>query len=165
MTHAGADVRIVVPPGWELVPPASAGAPGLAVLAVRQGATASGFTPTISVALHDDTDAEEVARIGSETVRRLDAREQDVRIRRREAIGSGRTEGLAQELRLTTWIDGHPVEVVQLLVVLVLAAEETGRLVAWAVTASTAVQDLGEVLPDVEALVAGLGARPPLPTD
>lgn len=160
MTRLGAGVPLVAPLGWEMVPPAAVGAPGLALLAIREGGTTSGFTPTMSVALHDDVDAEAVARIGSETVRRLDAREQDVRIRRREAFGSGRTEGLAQELRLTTWIDGHPVEVVQLLVVLVLAAPESGRLVAWGVTASAAVQDLGEVLPDVEAFVAGLGSRP-----
>jgi hypothetical protein len=165
MTRDGAGVPLVVPPGWELVQPAAVGAPGLALLAVREGVTTSGFTPTTSVALHDGVVAGEVAVIGSETVRRLDAREHDVRIRRREAIGSGRTEGLAQELRLTTWIDGRPVEVAQLLLVLVLAGPETGRLVAWAVTASAAVQDLDEVLPDVEAFVAGLGVRPALPAD
>lgn len=160
MTAGNDVVDLRLPAGWDLIPPDTAGASGLAALAARRAPAASGFTPTISLALHHDVDAEQVARVGSETVRRLDSRADDVRIRRREAIGSGRTEGLAQELRLTTMVDGHPLEVAQMLLVLVLAEGGSDRLMAWAITVTAAAEELPEVLPDVEALVASIGTGP-----
>ena len=148
-------LELTPPAGWRIVAPHELGAPDLALLLVRDGQP-SGFTASISVALRGGAPPD-VARIGSDAVRQLDATERDVRVRRREAIGSGPTEGMAQEVRFLSATSRGEIEALQLLLVLVIpGASDPEAVIVWIATFTAAARGSEALLADFRDLVTSL---------
>jgi len=148
-------LELTPPAGWQVVAPHDVGADDLALLLVKDNQP-SGFTASISVALRAG-EPPDVARIGSDAVRRLDATERDVRVHRREAIGSGRTEGMAQEVRFLSATPRGDVEALQLLLVLVIpGARDPDAVIVWVATFTAAARGSDALLTDFQSLVSSL---------
>lgn len=158
---AVATFRLGLPDGWRLVTSSEVAAPASTLVATHASPTASGFTPNVTVAILETVTEDEVAGVGSEALRRLEADGHNVQIRRREALGVGRSEGLAQELRFSTRVGDREVEIAQVLLVLVVPrVDQSGGLCACATTLTVAVEDLEARAADLRALIAGLGVVP-----
>lgn len=155
----GSELILTLPAGWRPLPAAS-GRDGTLV-AVHGEPTASGFLPNLSVCVLPDAPTHGVSRAGSVALRRLEEAGHDVSVRRREALGSGRTEGLAQELRFRVPVGGADVEVAQLLLVLVLGAgTASSRVAACVATLTAAVDDVVARAADLERMLATIPVSP-----
>lgn len=114
-------IEFSLPEGWRSVPPDEVGTPEAAFVALNPGTRQDGFTANISITGEVRADDEELTAIADEAVEKLRAAGgQDVRLGRRNQVGSPESPGLTQAVKLTIPLNGKPVDIVQFQVFLSL---------------------------------------------
>ncbi|WP_149203427.1 hypothetical protein [Actinotalea subterranea] len=149
-------VTFRLPAGWR---PQPAGAtPGLDFVALHETPDA-GFTANITVALDVATGDDAVEVMADGAVERLAATEQDVVVHNRAVLGHAPAPGLGQDVRLTTLVDGVPVELTQVQVFLPAAdVDVDGRLAVYSLTFTATSAQAPRLAPDFQALVGSVQA-------
>lgn len=149
-------VTFRLPAGWRQQ--AVGSAPGLDFVALHETSDA-GFTANITVSLDLVTGDGAVEAMADGAVDRLAAAEQDVTVRRREELGHEPAPGLAQDVRLTTTVDGAPVELTQVQVFLPAAdVDVEGRQAVYSLTFTATSRQAPELAPDFQTLVGSVRA-------
>jgi hypothetical protein len=151
------DATFDLPDGWQTIPVELLGAPGLVFVAAHSTPDA-GFTANVTVGVQESAGPGFVAALGAEAVRRIEATEQDVDLRRRDLQGEEPAAALVQEVAFTTAVDGAPVGLTQTQAFVGATDATTGAAVVWTVTCTATAAQAAALSGDVEALVARLRA-------
>ncbi|MFD7297893.1 hypothetical protein ACFV9W_31805 [Streptomyces sp. NPDC059897] len=153
-----------VPPGWQSAPPEEVGAPQAAFVALHVASRGSGFVPNITVTgrLHESGATQPPTptpdRLAEQSMRRLRESVGPVTLVRRTDVGQDTvpglaraTDGVVQNLRVHAQFDGHPVQLAQSQVLLLIEDANRSDLAAEIEIALTARSDqLDDVLPDFQ---------------
>lgn len=148
---------LTLPDGWRTVPLELIGdAPGIELVAAHETPDA-GFTANITVGVQDSAGPGYVEALGDAAVRRIEATEQDVTVRRREVLAEEPTPALVQEVVLTTDLGGTPVTLVQTQAFLAATdPERPGQALVRTVTCTATAGQAEALAEDVAALVRAL---------
>jgi hypothetical protein len=114
-------IEFSLPEGWRSVPPDEVGTPDAAFVALHPGSVRNGFTANITLTGEIRGEDDELTAIADEAVERLRAGgAQDVKVGRRNEVGSPENPGLTQAVKLTIPLNGRPAELVQFQVFMAL---------------------------------------------
>lgn len=106
-------IQFSLPEGWQSVPPDEVGAPGAAFVALKASSARDGFTPNISITgeVQENAILTEIADEAVEKLRAAGAA--DVRLGRRNEVGSDSDPAVTQAVKLTIPLRGKPADLVQ----------------------------------------------------
>jgi hypothetical protein len=114
-------IEFSLPEGWSSVPPDKVGTPDAAFVALHPGSIHDGFTANITLTGEIRGEDEELTTIADEAVERLRAGgAQNVKLGRRNEVGSAENPGLTQAVKLTIPLNGRPTDLVQFQVFMAL---------------------------------------------
>jgi hypothetical protein len=106
-------IEFSLPEGWRSVPPDEVGTPEAAFVALFPAEAGNGFTPNIT--LSGEVYPEDVALtdVADEALERLRAGGAEVKLGRRNEVGSVENPGLTQAVQLSVQLNGKPEKLVQ----------------------------------------------------
>jgi len=107
-------IEFSLPEGWRSAPPDEVGTPGAAFVALHPGTIQNGFTANITITGELRGQDEPLTAIGNEAVARLEASgARDVKLGRRNEVGSAENPGLTQAVKLNIDLKGRPQDIIQ----------------------------------------------------
>lgn len=148
-------IEFALPDGWRAVSPNEVGTPKTAFVALHPDTASSGFTANITMS--GDIRAEDVAMtaIADEALERLRADVREVRLGRRNEVGSADDPGLTQAVGLSVELNGRPRDLVQFQVFIGMRDRRDPARRAVLEVALTALPDqFPQVIGDFERFVA-----------
>ena len=143
-------IKFSLPEGWRSVPPDEVGTPEAAFVALHPGSVRNGFTANITLTGEIRGEDEELTAIADEAVERLRAGgAQDVKLGRRNEVGSAENPGLTQAVKLTIPLNGRAAELVQFQVFMALRDQkDPGRRAVLHLVLSALLEDQFEKVID-----------------
>jgi hypothetical protein len=107
-------IEFSLPPGWRSVPPDEVGTPDAAFVALHPPTIQNGFTANITITGELRGGEVVLTDLGDEAVQRLRASgARDVKLGRRNEVGSADNPGLTQAVKLNIDLKGGPRDVIQ----------------------------------------------------
>jgi hypothetical protein len=158
-------IEFSLPEGWRSVPPDEVGTPEAAFVALHPGSIRNGFTANITLTGEIRGEDEELTAIADEAAERLRAGgAQDVKVGRRNEVGSAANPALTQAVKLTIPLDGRPAELVQFQVFIALRDQKdpSRRAVLHVVLSALLADQFEKVINDFQKFLSTIepeGAR------
>jgi len=107
-------IEFELPPGWRSVPPDEVGTPDAAFVALHPGTIQNGFTANITMTGELRGEEVDMITIADEAVERLRASgAREVKLGRRNEVGSADNPGLTQAVKLNIDLRGRSQDIIQ----------------------------------------------------
>lgn len=148
-------IEFSLPDGWIPAPPDEVGAPGVAFVALHPESHGS-FRTNITISGQPRPDSTPLAIIADETFDRLKQGAVAILADRRE-VGSPEAPGLTQVVRVSTTIDGEPIELIQSQVYLSFQdVDDAAKRAVVELVLTTTAEVFQRVVPDFQKFVASV---------
>jgi hypothetical protein len=148
-------IEFSLPEGWRSVPPDEVGTPDAAFVALNPAAAGKGFTPNIT--LTGEVRGEDVAltEVADEALERLRAGGAEVKLGRRNEVGSPENPGLTQAVQLSLTLKGQPAKMVQFQVFLGMRDQaDPNRRAVLHIVLTSLQEQFEDVIGDFQKFVA-----------